>query len=260
MSPDSRHTEELADLLSAYVDLLAQGTAPSVDAFLQGHPALADELRPLLRTCVNMTRTAADVHPLFDADAAFDAVRRKFVADGQRRSARASVESGRGAVEVSQRPDYLLLLLRSAGDVWGITRLVKLLFLLGKETRASTTVPDFFQHVAYAFGPFDDAIYRDLGALCAAGLLEVRRPRGSPSTKKAVDAIYRLTPRGKRFAEALARGVDDSIVEEVDEVAKKYAGLPLRNLLQYVYRTYPEYTTKSKIRDEVLGDDDESDR
>lgn len=68
---NSHHEEHLAEVLSTYVDRLGHGAAPPVEEFLKRYPELADELRPLLRTCADMIDAAADAHPLFDADASF---------------------------------------------------------------------------------------------------------------------------------------------------------------------------------------------
>lgn len=265
MSTSRRHTEErLAELFSEYVDRLAEGTAPSIEQFLDEHRDVADELRPLLKLSGEVARAPCleEAHAGFSAtaaEAAFNSIRGKFLAEAERDALRASVEKGQGAVDLNKRPDFLLLLLRAAGEVWGKTKLVKLLFLLGKETKSGEMVPDFFRHVAYDFGPFDDAIYRDIEALENAGLIEVRQPARRASADRGVDAVYRLTARGKKFADALSRGAEQSntaVVDEVKDIAQKYGRMTLRELLRYVYRTYPEYTVNSKIRDEILGDDE----
>jgi uncharacterized protein YwgA len=263
---DNRHhvEERLAELVSDYVDGLNAGTAPTIDRYLDQHAELADELRPLLRTAANVAVEARSIqlpHP----EAAFNTVRGRLLAGVEREALRASVETGRGSVKIDRRSDVLLLLLHAAQKVWGTTKLQKLLFLVGKETKATTAVPDYFQHVAYNFGPFDQAVYQDVEALKKLGFIEARPPAGPGRGVRRVDAVYQLTPRGKKYADALARGEEGStsgLAGEVEEIVRQYGQLSHDDLLKYVYRTYPETTTESTIRDQVLGrsDDEDDDR
>jgi hypothetical protein len=43
------------------------------------------------------------------------------------------------------------------------------------------------------------------------------------------------------------------VVDGIRKVKSKYSQYSLRDLLRYVYRKYPEMTTRSEILDEVLG-------
>lgn len=69
----------LANALSAYVDLMANGTAPSIDRFLEAHSSLADDLRPLLEMCVYIADAVSDMVPTFDCETAFQDVRRRLL-------------------------------------------------------------------------------------------------------------------------------------------------------------------------------------
>ena len=139
---------------------------------------------------------------------------------------------------------------------------MKLTFLLGQESKASAVVPDYFKHFAYDFGPFDDAVYRDIDALERLGLVSTRSPDSagaavwhfSPTMAHQVDAVYRLTPRGKKYAEALMRAEqsDSGLIRDLKRIVEEYGQLSHDELLLYVYENYPEYTTKSIIRDQVM--------
>jgi hypothetical protein len=256
MTDNSHLTEErLASAVSAFVDLLSAGTAPDVEQYLEQYSDLAEVLRPLLKTAVQFAGAAAECRPIGNDEASYDAVQKKVAAAAERRALRAAMEAGTAKVPVTQRSDVLLLLLRAVGDVFGRTRLVKLLFLTGKETNATRVVPDFFRHFAYNYGPFDDEIFRDVEALAQHGLVDARAPLDLIPGKRHVDAVYRLTPKGKKYAEALARAEASApgLVGELKVLALKYGRLSLDDLVRHVYETYPEYTTESLIRDEVLG-------
>ena len=42
-------------------------------------------------------------------------------------------------------------------------------------------------------------------------------------------------------------------LDELVEFKERFAALPLRQLVRYVYQRYEDFTTRSVIRDEVLG-------
>ncbi len=247
--------ERLAEAVSEYVDLLNSGSVPALDLFVKQHADVGEKLRPLLEAANRFALAIASIQPTGNDDAAFNTVQGMAVAADERRALRAAVEAGTAEIAVTQRSDVLLLLLRAVGEIWGKTKLVKLTFLTLKETRASSRVPDYFQHVAYDYGPFDAAVYRDIDALAAHGLVDARPPAAPAPGQRQVDAVYRLTLRGKKYAEALARAERSApgLIQDLQSIARKYGQLSLDDLLHYVYENYLEYTTESKIRDQVLG-------
>lgn len=262
--------ERLANVLSEFVDLLNAGTVPSVKDFLGRHLDLAAELAPLLAAATAIGEEAKSTVPAPAARTRFAQVRARFLAErGENASGVAPLQSA-DVMSVDRRPDILILLLHSLGEVWGITRLCKLLFLLGKEGNAARYVPDYYAHVAYNYGPFEEAIYRDLEALKTAGVIEegkVPRQKRQQDDEideglypEKVDAIYRLTTKGReKIAEALVKAAnakDPTILANIHEISRKYGRLRLQQLLKYVYRQYPDSAKNSKIRDEILGSDE----
>jgi hypothetical protein len=264
------HEALLAEVLSQYVDRLNEGAAPHVDEFLKQHAAVASELRPLLETALALAEgTAPAPVPPEASRAAFERVCSRLAGSERQQDGRTS-QPGSGAMQLETRTDFLLLLLHIAGKMWGITRVVKLLFLMGKEGRCDKWVPDYYAHVAYDYGPFDDAVYQDVEALKRLQLVSASKPprrRGAADgdvavglSERKVDAIYSLTPLGEKLAGELAAKAwahSPEAVEGVEEIAQRFGRMPLKDLLKYVYERYPDYTEKSKIRDEVLGTDDE---
>lgn len=56
--------KRLADILSEYVDRLNEGTAPSVEEFLNQYGALAQDLKPMLKAAAFVKeKTQAEVVP-----------------------------------------------------------------------------------------------------------------------------------------------------------------------------------------------------
>jgi len=179
------------------------------------------------------------------------------------------------AIEVD---DAVVLLLgapseipRLHGRLQGITRLEKMIFLLERETSLGTYLTEDADFIAYNFGPFSAKVYQEVETLAAAGLLvDSATPTDNPADSwerfSAIDAVqdappedtyatrdFALTDLGQRYYEVLARQLPAKAVEEVARFKDRFASVPLRQLVQYVYQKYPDYTERSLIRDDILG-------
>lgn len=167
-------------------------------------------------------------------------------------------------------PDLVLLLLRapatspSAQDrVYGITRLEKLLFLADKESKLPGQVEEAFEFKAYNYGPYSKQIYEAVEVLEEAKLLreekvldgrsvDIMEERGADAgADEGLERRFYLTDDGKDVADLLA-GAHGEFLELFTSIKRKYADMPLRQLIQYVYRAYPDYAENSLIRDRVF--------
>jgi hypothetical protein len=162
-----------------------------------------------------------------------------------------------------------------SGEIRGVTRLEKLVFLLERETSSKEWLAEDAKFEAYNFGPFSQRIYQAVDTLAAARMID-------DSTSSAPDDIdtweeregiglsagalgrtnvrdpyttrdFRLTERGWRYYEALLKSLSPHAIQELRDFKSKFAALPLRQLVRYVYLRYDEFTTKSIIRDDILG-------
>jgi uncharacterized protein len=167
--------------------------------------------------------------------------------------------------------DDLILLLLAAkdstgerGSVSGITRLEKLLFLVDKETRVPPSVQDPFVFTPYDYGPYSKAVYEAVELLERAGLVvEDRFVEGASideleeeftaalEPREGVERRFTLTENGLLVADLLAKRYPN-VAKALAEIKERYASMPLRRLIRYVYVQYPEYAKASKIRDEIL--------
>lgn len=181
---------------------------------------------------------------------------------------RERIEAGE-PIPVEKRTDVLLLFLNLVRQIWGSTRLFKLLFLLAKETEVGRYVPDYYAFEGGRFGPFKKVIYDDIEALKSCGLVNAQMPlrrcdEAGPELdmellSDSVDAVYELTERGHMYARALAEFVklhNPALLAQMSKILEKYRPLSLADLLKYVYKEYPEYTDRSEIRDEILAGED----
>jgi hypothetical protein len=172
---------------------------------------------------------------------------------------------------VIETDDLIVLLLgapgppgQPSGHIEGITRLEKLAFLIEKE-RTPEWLTEEGDFVSHNFGPFSSKIYKAVDTLVAADLLQDSESF-APSTEDAWETEniigaptdpyatrnFELTERGRRYYEALLADLPDGVEDELSEFKKRFAALPLRQLIRYVYERYPDFTDKSIIRDDVL--------
>jgi hypothetical protein len=153
------------------------------------------------------------------------------------------------------------------GEIRGVTRLEKLIFLLEKETSSDKWLDEDAGFEAYNFGPFSQKVYQAVDMLSAAGLV---KDSGSPAPddsdtweeRNGIDDLspdpyttrdFELTERGWRYFEALRTELPAGALEELETFKKRFAPLPLRQLVRYVYQRYDEFTQNSIIRDDILG-------
>lgn len=149
----------------------------------------------------------------------------------------------------------------------GITRLEKLIFLLEHEELLGALPAESGDFEAHHFGPFSSKVYSAVETLAAAGLLEqqVVAAGSSEDTWEASHLIgtdpttsyserrFRLTDRGRRYYQALLKELPVETAKRLGEFKDRFASIPLRQLVRYVYQNYEGYTDKSIIRKRILG-------
>jgi hypothetical protein len=151
------------------------------------------------------------------------------------------------------------------GRIEGITRLEKLVFLVEKELKPRwlTENADF---VGHNFGPFSAKIYNAVDTLAAAKLVEDSGALASSTedaweTEHVIGATpsdpyatrnFELTPLGERYYKALLKDLPDGVERELADFKGRFATLPLRQLVRYVYERHPDFTDRSIIREDIL--------
>jgi hypothetical protein len=158
------------------------------------------------------------------------------------------------------------------GEISGITRLEKLIFLLERETGSAEWLDQKADFEPYNFGPYSSLVYQAIDLLSSANLIEdTAAPATDDSdTWESREKIglaegasvepdryttrdFKLTERGWRYFSALTAELSPAELAEIAEFKRRFAFLPLRQLIRYVYKKYEEFTTKSIIRDDILG-------
>jgi len=147
----------------------------------------------------------------------------------------------------------------------GITRLEKLLFLLEHETSFKNEVAEPFTFEAYHYGPYSPEVYSAVDFLKAMRLVEEQQidiGSGLDASEQAealdsadinqgspyVERQLRLTEDGKAVAKVLSTRVSPEGKRALTEIKDRYGSMPLRQLLRYVYSSYPDFAEKSRIK------------
>lgn len=139
-----------------------------------------------------------------------------------------------------RRQKTILGLLVNSGHTLKRTQLVKLAFLLRKQTEVGKD-PTFYDFVPYKYGPFSFALYRELDALERSGYFQSDGERLAivPQMSGGVRDLVDELPESTRFA--------------VASVATRYKGMTHERLLRHVYERYPWYAVKSE-RTDLISD------
>lgn len=189
---------------------------------------------------------------------------------------------------IKNRRDILLLLLYSPGceespnePISGRTRLVKMLFLFKQEVlehfKRGTEIDEdnFYEFFPWDFGPFSRQVYDDLTFFTLRGFIKAELSTEDTLPESAAEwemwltsstsyserdeitdyneQSFRLADRGITFASGLYASLSKAQQRQLREFKKRLSQAPLRAILKYVYESYPEQTTRSQIRGQVLG-------
>lgn len=139
---------------------------------------------------------------------------------------------------------------RWASPIEGKTRLVKELFLTQKETRSGVNGLLKFQFTPGPYGPSSIDLTNTLDEIISEGKV------GAEPINSGRGVRLRLTPAGGKLATQIWKGLDPQARSDLYRIKSRIGGMTYRQFLVYVYRTYPDYTENSLIRDELLSDAD----
>lgn len=177
----------------------------------------------------------------------------------------ASVPPSRAQQRPSLR-ELMILLLDTPGTrtgdaaIRGITRLQKLLFVVEKQLS-----PDPSRFYAYNYGPFDEQVNDTADALEMKGLVEgSSRAKSTPPSvdemmasvlrhagpRETEPKVYALTLEGHDAAEQLRRS-NEAYTRLAERIRQLRAEWDKPDLIERVYEAFPEYATRSVIKEKV---------
>ena len=178
----------------------------------------------------------------------------------------------------------LLISLLYAGDsssnqsIEGITRLEKILFLLSVEEGllADISDKDKFNFIPFKMGPWSHEVYDELDFLDSLDLIKKSKSgkiqeediihndelfnslildkyqKGEAAHCNNKTEIFALSEKGIEVAKNIWRKLDDDEKKKIQMLKKKFNKMNLKQFLRYIYKKYPEYTSRSEIK-EYLG-------
>ncbi|WP_336361807.1 type II toxin-antitoxin system antitoxin SocA domain-containing protein [Haladaptatus sp. ZSTT2] len=170
---------------------------------------------------------------------------------------------------IDRPTDAAFILFYLSGEIAGITKVQKLLFLMEKESAFGEKYKQdiSFDFDAYKMGPFSPKVYEEVEFLQNIGAIEQEPLEHTASDSYEISKYtnseegseglsnkqFRMTDKGKKIARELVNVLEENEVEELNEMLSKYNEMSLMHLLEYVYTTYPEMTSRSEIKEQVLG-------
>jgi hypothetical protein len=140
---------------------------------------------------------------------------------------------------------------RWATPIEGRTRLVKELFLFSRETKSGSGGVLSFEFTPGPYGPSSLELTDGLTTLQGAGKVS-KEPLASGRGER-----LRLTPAGGKDAQPIWKGLPGPVRTDLFRTKARIGEMTYRQMMVYVYRTYPDFTTGSLIRDEILADEGE---
>lgn len=138
------------------------------------------------------------------------------------------------------RPTFVLAAMAAAGPEarFDPVRLQKFFFLLDRELDGECGCPHF-NFRPYDYGPFDEAVYRQIERLAARGLATIDEARPY--------RLYGLTAKGFRRGELALVPLPDRVGDYLATVSEWVFSLDFRDLLTSIYEYAPDMAVRSVL-------------
>jgi hypothetical protein len=167
--------------------------------------------------------------------------------------------------------DLLLIIIsRSKNNtIWGATRLVKLLFLMLFEGGFNELLKEF-DFESYNFGPWSPKVLDYSEILQDEKLIQVdtKYPKntedyctrdmerqimaGEEELVTNIIRVYSSSTDGIKVSQHLYKSLSQLEQNNINKIMRKYSNLPGRDLIEYVYKNYTDFTTKSFIKQDII--------
>lgn len=144
---------------------------------------------------------------------------------------------------ISVRQQRLLVFLGAGETGLDPIRIMKGLFLFEMKAPDDWQTPDtLYSFVPYNYGAFSPEVYRDLEYLSQLGFVQIEQaPNRSWN-------YYSLTKTGKDARGKIAQKIDRLAAEYLVSLRKFVDQVSFRQLLETIYREYPDYAVNSVFK------------
>lgn len=145
---------------------------------------------------------------------------------------------------LTERQKFMLAVFAAAGDnvQFSPVQVQKIFFLLDRNIAVDIGGAQF-NFEPYDYGPFDRAVYQELGHLGQSGLVQIDQG-ATPGARR-----YTLTPEGARVGAANLEHFAGHSRDYMAKVANWVRSLSFAQLVGSIYNAYPEMKENSIFRD-----------
>jgi hypothetical protein len=145
---------------------------------------------------------------------------------------------------LSRRQELILAALAAeSGAAFAPVQVQKLFFLVD-ENIANEIGGRAFAFAPYDYGPFDRAVYQELGTLCRMGFVNIEDVGPSAGRRR-----YSLTPHGQAAGEQALNSLSAIARDYIAKVSAWVRSMSFAQLVGAIYRSYPEMRVNSVFRD-----------
>jgi len=135
--------------------------------------------------------------------------------------------------------DLVLYVFNCIKEIHGKTFIQKLFFILMNQVKE---IPQF-EYFPYNYGPFSKELNQAVNDLIEEGYIS--------ETKVGEYFLYSITDKGSKVAED-QKTVNKDAKKQISQVCEHVKNLRPRELLEYVYKKYPESTVNSLLKREIF--------
>jgi uncharacterized protein YwgA len=136
---------------------------------------------------------------------------------------------------------FIALPINEKRDIISPIQLMKGMFLIKNELK----MPDFYEFKPYLYGPCSFEIYSDLSNLLESSLISIV---DTPFSWKC----FRITAKGLEKADLIIKNLDNELIGKLNEIKKFVIKKTFLELLEYIYKKYPEYAKNTIINLKVF--------
>ncbi|MDP8212110.1 MAG: hypothetical protein P9X22_02310 [Candidatus Zapsychrus exili] len=145
-----------------------------------------------------------------------------------------------------EKKDWILLVTSCAEDR-GLTpvQLQKSLFLLRQKMPMIFEKKEYYEFIAYDYGPFCIDIYRDAENLASEGLININMFSGKRFEQ------YSITLKGLKATEKIKKEISGEIYEYIHKVIQWIVHLTFPQLIRSIYKEFPSYSKNSVFKGQL---------